>query len=62
MDNYMNTKHNFTQDELITLSNGVVSLIEMIDTECAADTKQNDYINKLKALHTKICKMIKVEE
>lgn len=52
-------KQDFTQEELVILSNGVVSLIELIDTECTTDRKQQDHIDELKKLHTKICKMIK---
>lgn len=52
-------KNNFTQKELITLSNGIVSLIELIDTDCSTEMKREDYIKELQELHKKICKMIK---
>lgn len=52
-------KNNFTQKELIILSNGIVSLIETIDTDCNTETKKEDYIQELQELHKKICKQIK---
>ena len=55
-------KQNFTQKELITLSNGIVSLIELIDTDCNTETKQKEHIEELQRIHTKICKMIKDED
>lgn len=55
-------KQNFTQKELITLSNGIVSLIELIDTNCKTEAKQKEHIEELQRIHTKISKMIKDDE
>ena len=54
-------KQNFTQKELITLSNGIVSLIELIDTDCGIETKQKEHIEELQKLNIKISKMITEE-
>lgn len=52
----------FTQKELVTLSNGIVSLIEIIDTSCNAEMKNKEHIRYLQEIQKKIYDMIKDEE
>lgn len=52
-------RNDFTQKELIILSNGIVSLIEMVNTDCNTETKKEDYLQELHELHKKICKKTK---
>ena len=51
-------KQNFTQKELVTLSNGIASLIELIDGTCNIETKQKEHIEELQKLNIKISRMI----